>query len=471
MNNATAILLGFLLLPFSSFSQGTSCGSSIPLTLDGTLRTYSASSTTQGPVVCTNYTASSPVTWFSFSTNGTGACPLISIHALDNQQCEIALYTSCSGNMSNNLQSASGMCFDDGEGLWAPSETFFTTANTTYYLRVKTSTACTISLSAQSHTPSNDDCLGATSISTTAITDNNACHHGGPGVTPVQLCASTLENTAFYQYYVAATGPTILNISSISCDNGDGNNRNGFQIGFFSGSCGALTPLSCDSGSGSFVQATTPSLPANTKVFVAVDGFAGSNCQYSISGLNIYGVLAAEDFKNFSAWKTSASNVLKWISTGNSRAFYDVERSADGKEFTRIGRVYKESDQNNQTDYNFEDKDPVPFAYYRIKMIGHEGTIALSQIITLSREVRGFEVTMQNPVRESLNIKIQSDAPGTYRYFILNVYGQTLSDGSLTCPKGVVRLTRDISKLSSGKYFFLIGDSKLESTTAFIKMN
>jgi hypothetical protein len=38
------------------------------------------------------------------------------------------------------------------------------------------------------------------------ITDNNACNSPGTGVNPTDLCASTLENTAFYKYTVLVDG-------------------------------------------------------------------------------------------------------------------------------------------------------------------------------------------------------------------------------------------------------------------------
>ena len=135
--------------------------------------------------------------------------------------------------MNNNLETNSSMCFYDGFGLWAPAETFVTDGGKTYYLRIKTSTACTISIAGQHHAPENDDCSGALSLGTVAIQDNNACHQPGPGVSPDQLCAYTLENTAFYQFYVATDGASIINITKISCDNGGINNSSGFQIGFF----------------------------------------------------------------------------------------------------------------------------------------------------------------------------------------------------------------------------------------------
>src|SRR4030095_4740217 len=289
MECARVILPAYLLLPVFLFAQpGATCGTAIPLTLDNVVRNYATSSTTGANVLCTN-NGTTPITWFSFTTSATAECPLLTISVSDGLDCEVAVYSGCNGAATPILTSS--MCFYDGQGLWAPAMPSPFAANNSYYLRIKTSTACTISIGGQSYTPSHEDCLGATSISTVGISDNNSCHRAGPGVTATQLCASSLENTAFYQFYVDATGNCLINISNITCDNGATNTANGFQIGFFTGNCFSLTHLACDSnsniGASAFIQFTTPLLPANTKVYVAIDGFAGSNCSYKIGGINI----------------------------------------------------------------------------------------------------------------------------------------------------------------------------------------
>ena len=266
------------------------------------------------------------------------------------------------------------MCFDDGTGLWAPAETFLVQTNKTYYLRVKTSTATTLSVSGQSYNPPNNTCAGAFPIDGNGRSDNNACHKPSIEVDPSQLCAFSLENTAFYQYYVANNGVTIINISSIACDNGATNNNNGFQIGFFTGSCSSLTPFYCNSGAGSFVQATTPSLTAGTRVVVAIDGVSGSNCQYTISAFNAYSVLAI-NFRNFSVWQSPLTNIVKWICVNDSSFYYEVERSEDGSHFSPIGRVQNSSNGSGEINYSFEDQSPLIRAYYRLKRIENGGRV------------------------------------------------------------------------------------------------
>ena len=450
---------------------GGSCGSPFSIPLDGVTRTFSTSSSTGASVVC-GYATSSPTTWFSFTTNATATMPLLDIAAADNGNCEIAMYTSC--NVNNSLQTPSSMCFDDGEGLWAPAHNFTLTANTTYYLRIKTTTATQLTITGQNHSPTNNLCSGATPVGSIPINDNNACNRPSSEVTPAQLCAYTIENTAFYQFYVASTGVAIINISNIACDNGANNNGGGFQIGFFTGTCGALVPLSCTAGAGTnaFVQATTPSLSAGTKVFVAIDGDAGSNCKYSFNALNAFGVLADNEFKNFSAWKTQSANVLKWISSVNKNVRFVVERSSDGSNFTVIGEVMPANSTGQSITCKYQDDAPLSSGFYRVKQISSDGQIAMSNTLRIDRKSeKSSKVKVINPARSQLFFHINSDNNETADYTIVSPYGQTFDQGKLTLTKGVNNLSKTIAKLPAGHYVLNVSSKTFSQSVTFIKFN
>lgn len=451
--------------------QGTACSSAIPLGFNGVVTNYATSSSTGTFVVCTNYTSTSPITWFSFTTNATAECPLLNISTSDHANCEVALYTGCGGNMTNNLEVASSMCFDDGEGLWAPSEALTLQANHTYYLRVKTSSACTLSIGSQFYTPSNNNCSGAFSIGTSSFTDNNACHKPSSEVLSTQLCAFSLENTAFYKFYVATTGSAIINISSIACDNGNGNNSSGFQIGFFTGTCGSLVPVNCTSGSGSFVQGTTNPLPAGSLVYVAIDGVAGSNCKYSLSGINVFGALST-NFKNFSAWKTESGNDLKWTCFNDTSAYYIIERSEDGVYFQSLGRVNHPDQYSEATNYSFMDMHPIKTAFYRVKQVDSHGYILMSQVITVVRkEMELTKISVHNPVSNCLHVQIETDVNQSFGYAVVSVYGQQFLKGSVSCNAGITQFDKEIASLPSGRYILIFHSGTAQIAKSFIKFN
>ena len=458
--------------PFWLLAQtGGSCGSAFPIPLDGLTRSVSTSSTTDDAVVCTNYTGKTPITWFSFTTNASATMPLLDIVAANNASCEIAMYTGCNGG--NVLQAPSSMCFDDGQGLWAPAHNYSLTANTTYYLRIKTTSATQLTITGQSHAPTNNLCSGATPVGSTPINDNNACNRPSGEVTPGQICAYTIENTAFYQFYVASTGVAIINISNIACDNGVNNNGGGFQIGFFTGVCGALIPLSCKAGDGTntFVQATTPSLSAGTKVYVAIDGDAGSNCKYSFNAINAFGVLADNEFKNFSVWQIQSANVLKWISTVDKNVHFVVERSIDGSDFTVIGQVSPTSSSGQAIIYKFQDDAPFASCYYRVKQVSVGGQIAMSNTLRMERKVeKQKKVKVMNPARNELFFQVNADNNETADYTIVSPYGQTFDQGKLTLAKGLNSINKSIAALPAGHYVLSVCSKTFRQSLTFIKL-
>ena len=462
------IILFCLLLPLFLFSQqGATCGNPYVLTIDGVTRNYAVSASTGNPVIC-SYTNGTPLTYFSFTTNASAECVILSITAPTAQPCEVAMYTASTCSNPSNVSSC-GMCFDDGTGLWAPAETYTFAPNTTYYLRVKTTTTGNISIAGQYYTPPNDDCTGAFSLSPTYITDNNACHQPGPGVTPDQLCAFTLENTAFYKYTVASTGTSTINITNISCDNGDANNSNGFQIGFFTGSCASLTPVSCATGSGTTVNATTSSLPAGTNVYVAIDGVAGSNCSYQIRATNSLALAAY--IKYFTAWKTAASNILKWLTLQESNnKYFEIERSTDGHNFTVIARLNGALESYADKLYEYEDRQPPVKCYYRLKEIDIDGREKYYKTIAVIRtDLPYLHLNIENPATNNLLMKLQTNTRDEMNMKIISLNGIMFANQMIKCKKGDNIIYKDISSLPLGMYYLIISGENIKVTQSFIK--
>jgi hypothetical protein len=385
------------------------------------------------------------------------------------QPVEVAMYTACSGGSSSPVLSSS-MCFDDGKGLWAPDQLYSLLANTTYMLRIKTTAATTLSICARHNTPLNDDCNGATPVTTVPVSDNNANHKGGPGVWASELCANTLENTAFYYYYVLNTGTTVININSIECDNGNGNNSNGFQIGFFTGTCGSLVPISCDSGSVSFVQATTPVLAAGTKVTVAIDGYAGSNCSYALQGVNV-SVLPTADVRKFTVLKSTTSNILTWdLSDEHPFKKVEIQRSGDNRSFSTIGYVTISANQLN-SHFSFPDEQPLNVGSYRLVFFDINGKKEVSHVIQVKRDkIKNLDVYFANMVTSALALKIATEENGRGDLFITGLNGQVYLKTQLLCMPGVNFFTKDVSTLPSGKYFLTLKQNDRVATKSFYKI-
>jgi hypothetical protein len=475
MRYAASFIAAYLLLATTpTFAQGSSCSNAIPLTMDGVARIYNVSSVAGSPVYCTasgfNGT-NGRVTFFQFTTNSTSQCVSIEIATSSAVTLEATLYDGC--NAGSPTPSGGiiyhNMCMLTGTGIWAPDLSNNLAPNTTYYLRLRTANnfTGTIQLLAKYNTPANDDCLGATPISTIPVADNNACHTPGPNLTASDLCATTLENTAWYTYVVQNNGSTTITISSIECNNGDGNNNSGFQIGFFTGNCNGLVPLSCNSGVGGSVQATANGLTAGTRLYVAIDGYSGSNCKYTVAASNAQSLPAY--IKNFTANKLASANILKWITLQEfQNDYFEIQRATDAINFSALGRVRGLLESNSEKAYQFEDNNPSYKTYYRLKQVDIDGRFKYSNILEVNREKKP-EVTIKNinALNGQVKFSIESDLKTEVVYSVIDLSGNIIRQEKISLTKGTNNFYKNMASLAVGKYILILSNSDTRSTQSF----
>lgn len=454
------------------FPQGTSCSSPITLILDDVSRTYSSSSSTGNTVNCTDpgFSGTGKLTIFSFTTNASASCVLLHFSTSPAVITEISLFTGCSGGGScqGNLTS-SAVCFADGTGFWAPAETEILTANTTYFLRIWTASATTFTMSAKSYTPPNNFCAGATYIGADAVNDNNACNKGSTEIFPIQLCAFSLENTAFYTYIVQNDGVSSIQLNNIDCDNSSLGNNNGFQIGFFIGSCGSLIKISCTTLSGGSLTAPTGSLTAGTQVWVAIDGALGSNCSYSITAFNA--TILPLTLKYFSAWKRPDANRLTWQTLSEKNfSHFEIEKSADGINFISIGSVLGKGSSNKPAIYSYDDNEMRPVQYYRLKQIDIIGKYTYSNILKVNRDdAANTKVVFNNRVTSQLNLRIIDLPSDNLTIKFIDNTGREIKSQQVKINQGENSLNLNTGSIPSGFYYMLLTADNYKRTFSFVK--
>jgi hypothetical protein len=276
-----------LCLNYSIGEAQSTCATANTLIFDGVCRDYAASGATGAAITCNVNGNQSNVTWFKFTSSTY--CPRIEIKTTPAIAFEIVVYDACNGNQYLYPHS---LCSSDGDAIWSPDSYNQLQPNKTYYLRIRTHgnfSGGSFNICANWNTTINDNCPTAMLLDGNYVKDDNGCNTPGPGITAQSICAWTLENTAWYSYTIAQNGNSIININNIDCDNYS-SASDGFQIGFFTGTCGALQqmpPCTTGAANGSgFVQFTSPYFTAGTQVFVAIDGTSGANCTYEIMATN-----------------------------------------------------------------------------------------------------------------------------------------------------------------------------------------
>jgi hypothetical protein len=454
------------------YPQGTSCNSPHTLILDTVSRNYSTSSSTGNSAHCTasEFSGTGKITVFSFTTDASGTCVLVHFSTSPAVASEMALYTGCSGGGGcQGIQSSSTLCFSDGSGYWAPSETFTLAPNTTYFLRVWTATATTITIAARNYSPPNNYCSGATYIGPDAINDNNACNKGSTEIFPVQLCAFSLENTAFYTYIVENTGVSSIQLNDINCDNSDVGNNNGFQIGFFIGACGSLIKINCTTLAGGSLSAPTGSLTAGTQVWVAVDGSLGSNCSYTISAFNAS--ILPVTLKYFTAWKRPEANRLTWLTMGEQNfSHFVIEKSIDGVNFVEIGTRGGRGNSHVETTYTFDDTEIKPLQFYRLKYINFGEKSTYSNIIRVNRDdVANTKVIFNNRITNQLALRIIDLPANNLSIKIIDNSGRQLKSHDVKVVPGENSFNLNTGSMPSGFYYMILSAENYKRTFSFVK--
>jgi hypothetical protein len=182
----------------------------------------------------------------------------------------------------------------------------------------------------------------------------------------------------------------------------------------------------------------------------AVVEFKPSNTSHNFDiGLRPLIVLPLQ-FISFAATKTDQTTAkLNWqTATLEIPVSFEIERSVNSIDFVKIGTVKSTS----FTRYEFFDNGMQSGkSYYRIKMIGTDGTIVYTDIKTLNNDGSGQLMVFPNPAKDVIHLMSPDD-------FVNNkVTIQVYSiDGRLYIEKNITRAAAieqiNISTLAAGRY-------------------
>lgn len=321
----------------------------------------------------------------------------------------------------------------------------------------------------------NDVCAGSLPIDAVPAATNNdpACSFSGgptantPAITPGDLCAGSLENTAWYTFTVNAAGTVVITIDNIVCVGGG----SGFQIGYFSGSCGSLTNLGCSSGSGGTVTATITGLTAGQVITIAIDGNAGAFCNFDISATNT--IPLPIELTNFDAKEINGSVSLSWTTaTEINNDYFTIEKTKDGEIFEVVGLI--DGAGNSQMINSYFSKDDSPFkgtSYYRLSQTDYDGTTTQSNLVAVKIASSFGDLTVYpNPIEQtgylSFNSNIESNIIDVTIY---DVSGRNITSSKFIANKGANKFKLDSKELPQGMYFLTIENGNESENIKFIK--
>jgi len=412
--------------------------------------------------------------WYKVTTpSGTVPCLTMQSGWMDNAGCNnFQIYTGgCPGTQAGWNQSANN--YND----WSSSEASPTlSASTVYYISMgaQTQGPFTFSISAKP-VATNDACSGAQSIGTNAVfTDNAAsgCEYTyvpaqDANVAPATLCAGSLENISWFTFTAVTSGTVTISFANILCNNGGG----GFQTGLLTGSCSTYTigtsgaAICAAAASGTVTYNITNAIAGQTYL-IGMDGNAGSNCHFYVSGTNI--VLLPIELIRFNTELNGNFVDISWeTASEKNNDYFTLERSADGVNFESLGIVKGSGNSLSEKNYYFQDRKPlIGTSYYRLKQTDFDKRETYSVIQSVSiNEKNQFDFKLYpNPLDKSDDIRLQffGKENEVMSIVVMDLTGKILSEKDIKLNANGLEINLS-HRFDSGIYFVKVSNKSGES--------
>ncbi|MGZ3904213.1 MAG: T9SS type A sorting domain-containing protein, partial [Bacteroidia bacterium] len=296
--------------------------------------------------------------------------------------------------------------------------------------------------------------------------DCNASTSVGSGSGSDVYAGMTVENDSWYAFCTTSPGTYTLTLSAVdaTCIGPDALTSSELQCNIYTG-VGALsyTALGYQYGDyfGDLWDEVIPiSLAANGCCWVEVDGYAGTNCDYT---LNLTGACTLPiHLLNFTGENADNNKIrLKWSTASEEQNnHYLIERSADGFNYKHMAELKGAGTSSSRHDYETLDENPLDGVnYYRLTTIDLNGKadVASSIAVTHKAHLPSFSV-YPNPAKNFMNVDMNNFSSSTVNLDVVDMYGRTVWSSELNTVDGGSKTQIDLSNFAGGMYFVKVYD-------------
>ena len=172
------------------------------------------------------------------------------------------------------------------------------------------------------------------------------------------------------------------------------------------------------------------------------------------------------------ASKYGADNKISWTTyEEKDNHFFEIERSATGKEFVSIGTVNSKAINGNsisELNYNFTDYNSLKGNnYYRIKQTDKNGHTYYSEIVVVKQDkINALSIARVYPnpsIDGKINISIFAPEASTITATITDVAGKVIKQFTKLVIMGDNELTVNLTNIESGNYFIRTSNNQTQS--------
>ena len=162
---------------------------------------------------------------------------------------------------------------------------------------------------------------------------------------------------------------------------------------------------------------------------------------------------------------------LNWTVAENETGnYFEVERSADGKNFITAAIVSTTQKQGNES-YRYKETAQAT-AYYRLRIVNKDKSTSYSKVLLIkSQTTTGNTVNLyQNPIQETLTFSFNAATNANNEIAVYNLVGAKVYAEKMLAQKGTNLVSIKLnSHLTSGTYILEVRNSTERSIAKFIK--
>lgn len=331
----------------------------------------------------------------------------------------------------------------------------------------------------------NNDCVTATQICTTSSFDDNSAGDGSvTDITSANAGCLSVEHQSSWYYFQIETGGTLTFTIDPDVNSDD------FDFGVWgpASSCPpSATPTRCSwsastgntglnttasdvsEGAGGDKWVQQMNVTAGEIYILCVDNFSATNNGFTFSfggtaTINCDPVILPVNLVSFTGEAVNATNVLEWITASEVHAdYFSVEYSADGINFTEIGRQSAAGNSTETLHYEFIHTSPA-FGnnYYRLVQYDLNGYNFPSVTINVSNTSGTAMFVYPNPASTGV-VNVYVNNPGNAETIIevVTAYGQPVYKIS---KKESGTFTQQIPLPAKGIYWISVQNGNVRST-------
>lgn len=160
---------------------------------------------------------------------------------------------------------------------------------------------------------------------------------------------------------------------------------------------------------------------------------------------------------SYNAVSKSTYAELNWSTSKEVNTLqFEIERSVNGRDFTRIGQVQATGGYAIINQYSYKDVTaPSGTVYYRLKMTDLDGRFTYSEVKQLNMGVQKSQVTVYpNPTTDYVIIENKQLA-GNCSYVVVNAAGKNILSKNIQVAAGTQQVRIDLASISDKGVMFI----------------